>query len=91
MLLSCHPRRYQLQKDRDFLQGFLYSRFKCDEAEPPHVLLGVMLGLEADYTFALLKYEVMPLSDATIGLHLANCVVVLIAKANLIDPVFAGF
>ena len=48
-----------------------------------------MLGLEANDSFALLQDEIVPLTNTAVSLHLTNCVVVLIAEANLIHPVLA--
>ena len=69
--------------------SLIFSWFKCDKAKPTHILLRIMLGLESNDSFTLLQYEIVPLTNTTVSLHLANRVVVLVAEANLIHPVLA--
>lgn len=48
-----------------------------------------MLFLEADDAFALFQNYVMPFTDATISLDLCDREIVLVAEADLVDPVLA--
>lgn len=79
----------ELQQALMIFTSLILSRFKCDKAKPTHILLRIMLGLEANDSFTLLQDEIVPLTNTTVSLHLANRVVVLVAEANLIDPVLA--
>lgn len=49
-----------------------------------------MLLLEADDALALFEDDVVPLAHSAVSLDLANGEVVLVAEANLVDPVLAG-
>ena len=48
-----------------------------------------MLFLEANDALSFFEYNIMPLSNTTIGLHLAYCEVSLVAETNLVYPVLA--
>lgn len=49
-----------------------------------------MFLLEAHNTFTPLEDDIVPLAYTAVGLYLADREVVLVAKANLVDPVLAG-
>ena len=49
-----------------------------------------MFLLEAHNAFTSLEHDIVPLSHTAVGLYLADREVVLVAEANLIDPVLAS-
>ena len=48
-----------------------------------------MLFLEAHDAFAFLEHDIVPLANTAVGFYLANREVVLVAEADLVDPVLA--
>ena len=65
-------------------------RLEGDEAKASHVLLLVVLFLEAHNALAFLQNDVVPLSHSTVCFDFANGEIVLVAEANLVDPVLGG-
>ena len=49
-----------------------------------------MFFLEAHDALALLEHDIVPLANTAVGFYLADREVVLVAEANLVDPVLAG-
>ena len=49
-----------------------------------------MLFLEAHDAFAFLEHDIVPLANTAVGFYLADREVVLVAEADLVDPVLAG-
>ena len=49
-----------------------------------------MLFLEAHDAFAFLEHDIVPLANTAVSFYLADREVVLVAEANLVDPVLAG-
>ena len=49
-----------------------------------------MFFLEAHDAFSLFEHDIVPLAYTAVSLYLADREVVLVAEANLVDPVLAG-